>query len=368
MKTIYLDTAASTRVSPEVLQRINEVETTLYFNSSALSVGSLCAKNEIEKANLLIKTRLTKNGKGTLIFTGGATEANNIAILGKITAPRHNLVIMDAEHSSVYNVAKHLREIGNKVDICPIHPNGLVDLTALATLVNENTTMVCFAYCNSDTGCRQNAEEIVAVVRARAPQAHIHSDAVQAFCKFNFDVEKLGLDSATICAHKLNGPKGVGALWLREGARLAPRSFGGQNELHPGTQNNAGILGFAKAVEIWDTEKNFAYITKLHDLLLANLPKGVTVNGINNNPYTTNLTVPFLGNTIMNALGTKGIYVGLGAACSASSNMANRTLTAMGFTPEQTKKVLRISYDTLNTEDDILTFVAELGNILKTLP
>jgi len=187
---------------------------------------------------------------------------------------------------------------------------------------------------------------------------------VQAFCKFNFSVEKLGFDSVTVTAHKINGPKGVGALWIKKNITVAPLLYGGDHGLRAGTESNALIIGFATAVETFDTAKNFNHISKLHERLLNSLPDGLTINGINNNPYITNIQLPnIMGNTVQNALSARGIFVGLGSACAVNAEV-NRTLRAMGRTQKQQKQVLRISFGINNTVAEVDKFVEELRNIL----
>ena len=384
MRTIYLDNAATTKVRQSVLDVMNEVENALYFNSAAVYTGSLNVKKAIENSKDIIKNRLTKSGRGEVIFTSGATEGNNIVILGKILNKRNHLVVFAGEHSSVYAPSVYLKNAGFEVDYVTLKNSGEVNLESLEKLIRPNTALVVFGLVNSDIGIIQNAQEIIRIIRQKNSKTHIHCDAVQGFCMFDFDVENMGLDSAVVSAHKVYGPKGIGALWLRSGAKLQPIMFGGsQQDYRPGTESNATIIGFGNAIESFDTEKSFTYITTLRDHLVSNLPYGCSLNSMKESitsqnlshsttacqsPYITNILLPsgILGGTVMNALSARGIYVGIGSAC-ASKTAKNRTLLAMGLSEQKTQQVLRVSLGQYNTIEEIDIFLFELRNILNEL-
>jgi len=226
MEIIYLDNAATTRPSEQVLKEITRAETELFYNSAALYGVSLRVKNEIAHSVDIIRKKLTRNNCGEIIFTSGATEANNMVILGKVTNKRHHLVVLSGEHSSVYAPSMYLKNQGFEVDFIPLDSNGSADIDALKRLIRPSTVLVVFGMVNSDTGCMQEVEDIVCAIRSMSKAVHIHCDAVQAFAKFDFDVDALGLDSCAISSHKINGPKGIGALWLRSGVKLNPIMFG----------------------------------------------------------------------------------------------------------------------------------------------
>ena len=367
MSLIYFDNAATTKPSAKVLEQMQHAENNLYFNSAALYAQSLNVKREIGRANEVIKNRLAR-GSGELVFTSGATESNNLVILGKVTNQRQHLLVAAGEHSSVYAPSVYLENNGFDVEYVPLLPCGEVDLHALRRLVRSNTALFVFGLVNSDTGTVQNVSEIVRAVRSVNSHTHIHCDAVQGFCKFSFDVASLGLDSVSISAHKIYGPKGVGALWLRKGVTLKPIMFGGaQQEYRPGTENNAAIIGFAAAVEDFDTSKYYDHVKKLHARLIDGL-EDCTINGSNKNPYITNVQLPkgILGQTVLNALSAKGICVGLGSAC-AKTTSKNRTLLAMGVPEARTKQVLRISFGIYNTIAEVDNFLGNLGEVLENL-
>ena len=373
MDYIYFDNAATTRASDAVMSEMARANNELFYNSAALYSPSLRVKNEIAHASETIKRRLAHSAEGELVFTSGATESNNMVIFGKIlNKQRHHLLVLSGEHSSVFAPAKYLKDTGFDVDFVPLKSDGSADLDAIKRLVKPGTVLFVFGMVNSDTGCMQNAREVVRTVREINKEVHIHCDATQAFCKFRFDTAVLGLDSVAISAHKINGPKGIGALWIRDvnpvKSTLHPIMLGGgQQSLRPGTENNACVLGFAKAVENFDTDANYNHVRQLHERLVHGLPSGCNVNGHNDNPYITNISLPnVLGNTVMNALSSIGICVGLGSAC-ASTAAKNRTLLAMGIDEKKTKQVIRVSFGINNTLAEVDIFLDEFKKILANL-
>jgi len=369
MNYIYLDNAATTKQHPLVTAEINRVSQELFYNAAALYTPSLSVKQHIEQARKIILNKLSMTGEGELVFTSGATESNNMVILGK--ASKHGkILLLEGEHSSAHTPAKFLGDNGYDVEMIPLDKLGRADLSKLKTAPNIGSSVtLVFGLVNSDTGTIQDAKSIVQAVRAMSPNAHIHCDATQAFCKIPFDVESLGFDSVAISAHKIGGPKGIGALWIKKGVNIKQLMFGGgQQALRPGTENNPGVAGFAKAVEVFDTNTNWKNVSQLHTHLVTNLPKDCTINGINNNPYITNIGLPnnIMGQTAMNALATDGILVGLGSAC-ASNASKNRTLVAMGIQDQKTKQVLRISFSPDNTIADVDIFIKKLKETLAKL-
>ncbi|MDR0461718.1 MAG: cysteine desulfurase [Christensenellaceae bacterium] len=357
---IYLDNAATTRQHPAVTDVMAKTASEDFFNSSALYPPSVVVKNKIQVAREVILKKLGGNS-GDLVFTSGATESNNMVIFGKATK-RTRILCLEGEHSSVYAPVKYLKDNGYDITIIPLQSDGRANLGDIRGVYD----LVLFGLVNSDTGTIQDAKAIVQSLRRSFPKAHIHCDATQAFCKIPFNVVELDLDSASISGHKICGPKGIGALYLKKGVHLDPIMLGGgQQPIRPGTENNPAVLGFAKAVEVFNTNENFAHVSALHAHLIKSLPQGVTVNGINNNPYITNLQLSgrVLGQTVLNALAIDGILVGLGSACSGSNK--SRTLSAMGISDQRAKQVLRISFCPENTAAEVDNFISKLSEILK---
>lgn len=350
---IYLDNAATTKIHHSVWQAMQEIEQNIFFNANTLYLGGIRSAQAVDQARTTLMRKLHATS-GQIIFTNTATQANHLIIDHCIRRPEHHLVITAGDHNSVYLAAKERSDHGYQVATIPLQRNGLVDLAAINELITEKTALVVFSLVNSDIGTYQDAAAIVTAIRTRNSKVHIHADASQAFCKFDFDVTKLDLDSVTICGHKIHGPKGVGALWIRNGIQIEPPH---------GTLNHAAIVGLAKASEVF----NCPQINELHQYLVTHLPIGCRVNGINNNPYITNISLPnVFGETVLNALSSQDIYVGLGSAC-ASHSKGNRTLAAMKLTPKEQKQVLRISLGMNNTLEEIKQFLTTLQTVLLSI-
>ena len=348
---IYLDNAATTKLNPAVLKAMQATEENNYFNANTLYLAGVRAAQAIDQARHSLMQKLHAKS-GQIIFTNTATQANHLIMDHCLRRPEQQLIIAAGDHNSVYLYAKARADRGSAVATIPLLKDGTLDIKALEQLVTDKTALVIFSLVNSDIGTYQDAAAVVATVRARNPRTHIHADAAQAFCKFDFDVTKLGL--VTICGHKIHGPKGVGALWVRAGINV---------EAPHGTLNNAAIIGLATAAENFQCPE----IDTIHRYLVEHLPAGCQVNGINNNPYITNILLPnVFGETVLNALSAQEIYVGLGSAC-ASHAKGNRTLDAMKLTPKQQKQVLRVSLGMNNTLDEIKTFLNALTTVLSAI-
>ncbi|MCQ2381758.1 MAG: aminotransferase class V-fold PLP-dependent enzyme [Clostridia bacterium] len=350
---IYLDNAATTKIQLPVWQAMQAIEEKNYFNANTLYLGGIQAAQVINQARSTLLKKLHATS-GQIVFTNTATQANHLIMNHLIRRVDHHLVITAGDHNSVYLLAKEKSDHGYTVTTLPLLTNGTLDLDAIKQLVTEKTALFVFSLVNSDIGTYQDAAAIVKAVRACNPRTHIHADASQAFCKFDFNVDELDLDSVTICGHKIHGPKGIGALWVRDGIQI---------EQPHGTLNNAGIIGLATAAEKFSCPQ----VQELHRYLVEHLPEGCRVNGINNNPYITNILLPnVFGETVLNALSAQEIYVGLGSAC-ASHAKGNRTLSAMKLSPKEQKQVLRISLGMNNTLDDIKTFLSALQSVLLAI-
>lgn len=350
---IYFDNAATTRIQPSVWQAMQDIEQNVFYNANTLYTGGIRAAQSVTAAQTVLMEKLHA-ADGQLIFTSTATQANHLIMDHCLRRPNQHLVITAGDHNSVYLAAKDRENRGYNVATVPLQRDGRMDITAINQLVTEHTALFIFSLVNSDIGTYQDAAAVVQAVRRANPRTHIHADASQAFCKFDFNVSALDLDSVTICGHKIHGPKGVGALWVRAGINIEPPH---------GTLNHAAIVGLATAAQ------NFAcpQVATLHQYLVEHLPDGCQVNGINNNPYITNILLPgVFGETVMNALSTQDIYVGLGSAC-ASHAKGNRTLAAMKLTPTQQKQVLRISFGRDNTLDEVKTFLTALQTVLQAI-
>ncbi|MCL2621573.1 MAG: aminotransferase class V-fold PLP-dependent enzyme [Firmicutes bacterium] len=325
---IYLDNAATMKLCEAAKIEASRVNNQLYFNTA--SSYATAERKLLKECEDVIRQKLGVLG-GTVIFTSGATEANNLAIFGIINHPSKKIVIGDAEHASVYQPAMFLKGKGFNVQI-----GGDCD----------NATLYSKMFVNSDTG-------EISVYKELPKGVLLHIDAAQAFCKTKIPLAHL----ITISSHKIGGPKGVGALWIADGfgASLQPQIYGGNQQLlRSGTIPLAAIAGFAAAAKDYSNDN----VKILSDYLKSKLPSNYTINGNSTIPNIISINLPQAkGEIIMNALATKGIYISTGSACSGKGEV-NRTLKAMGHKKPQS--VIRVSLSPNNTKEEIDIFIKEL--------
>ena len=362
---IYLDNAATTRMYEEAVRVYNEYAVNRFFNPSAsYQAGLDIAKQLNEGRNLLLKKLGAK--KGTIIFTGGATESNNLAIRGSMRNGKYEYAFSVGEHPSVYNVAKELKNQGHIVHFVDLRHDGQVDYQKLEKVLNEKTRLISVMHISNETGAINDLAKIDMLRKKNAPNALFHVDGVQAFCKVNVNVDKYNIDFYTISAHKFHGPKGVGALYVRNSSSLKNIVFGGgqENGFRSGTENVAGIMAMLDAVKQIDIDKNFEYVCSLSKKMTDILDSDENVEILQTeSPYI--LSVGFKGvngETLMRALQDKGVIVGIGSACSAKK-AGNRVLESLGYDKERVKSHIRISF----SEDLQLQDIEKAGKtILQT--
>lgn len=351
---IYLDNAATTQMKKSLLKVYEKYSCENFFNPSAGYFSALENSKELENARKIILKKLGAN-KGDVIFTGSATEANNIAIKSVLREGRWEYIFSAGEHPSVYNVAKNLIENGKVVNFIPLLLNGKVDLDKLAEMVNEKTRLVSVMLVSNETGAVNDISQVCKIVKNRNPKALIHVDAVQGFCKIRFDISKWDIDFLSISAHKFHGPKGVGCLYIKSKAGLKPIVFGGQQEfgLRPGTENLAGIMAMAEACNQIDVDENYKVVQKLKDAFLSKIDLNAVKYISTESPYICSLSFPGVnGETLMRAL-ENDVIIGTGSACS-SKKAGNRVLEAMGYSKEYAKFSVRISFNAYQTEEEVV--------------
>ncbi|HEY8423210.1 MAG TPA: cysteine desulfurase family protein [Clostridia bacterium] len=358
---IYLDNAATTKMYEQLVEIYKEYGCQKFFNPSSLYKQSLDVALDIRQAKAEILEFLG-SGSGDIIFTGSATEANNLAIRGSLKK-NSKIVISAGEHPSVYNTILDLKNNGVECEIIPLQRDGRVDEEKLYNYLSENkdVRLVSIIHVSNETGAINNIKELVQNAKKINPSVLFHSDGVQAFAKI--DVKNLGVDLYSISAHKIKGPKGIGALFIKKGVRLHPIITGGgqENNLRSGTENVANIIAFAKAAKMfskdYDYNKMLEYRTAFLDILKEQVKDIVitTENTPNTMPHIISLIVPKIkGETLLHILESKGILIGLGSACSSRSK-TNRVLQALGYSSNLTESSLRISFSPDNTWEEIKT-------------
>lgn len=390
---IYLDNSATTKPYDEVVHAMVEMLTENYGNPSSLHIKGVNAERAVKKARESIALALgsgTKNNE--VFFTSGGTESNNIAIRGTAHANKrkgNHLITTVIEHPSVLNTFKHLEEKGYRVSYIPVDRNGIIDLKVLDGEMCDDTILISVMHVNNEIGSIQPIADIKNLILQKKSKALLHVDAVQSFGKILFTPEKLGIDLLSVSSHKIHGPKGVGALYVKKGTLVKPIVFGGSQELNlrSGTENVPGIVGFGKAVELTfqNITKHVERLSGLRELLkekISDTVENVVMNGeIKENQETHNngtvpvyaphiLNVSFPGikaEVLLHALESKGIYVSTGSACSSNKPAPSHVLQAIGATRECIDSAIRFSLSVLNTEDDIAYCVEQLDSIVKQL-
>ncbi|OGJ13225.1 cysteine desulfurase NifS [Candidatus Pacearchaeota archaeon RBG_19FT_COMBO_34_9] len=376
MKQIYLDNAATTRLDDEVLKAMIPYFNEKYANASSTHFMGQEAKSALEKSRKIIAKEIgAKNHE--IIFTSGGTEANNLALKGLFFWNRENgtgknhIITTRIEHDCVLNACKWLEKQGAEVTYLDVDAEGFVNPEELEKAITDRTIVVSVIHGNNEIGTIQDLEAIGKICRKK--NVLFHTDACQSFTKTFLNVKKQNLDLVTLNAHKIHGPKGVGALYIREGIKITPLFHGGGHErkLRSGTENVSGIVGFAKAVEI-AKKKNNERMTVLRDKIITGILgiPNTKLNGSRNKRLCNNVNISFNnieGESIGGYLETFGICTSTGSACASHSLETSHVLKAIGLLPVQSNSTLRISISKYTTEEEINYLLEKLPKIVEKL-
>lgn len=374
---IYLDNSATTKPEKAVADAVYEALTDGFGNASSFHKIGLNANLQVRKARDILAKALSCQSE-ELVFTSGGTEANNLAVFGAVEANKRRgkrIVTTAIEHESVLQSVDELEKQGFEVVRLMPDKFGRIDEQQIFDAVNADTILVTMMYVNNEVGSILPVKSIKkAVKRANAP-ALIHIDCVQAFGKLEVKPAKLGADLLTVTAHKIHGPKGIGALYIRKGVRILPRTFGGEQErkIRPGTESVPLIAGFGKAVElIPDLKKQSQAIKELNAYAKEQLLKidGVGINsGDDASDYIINVFIPsfMTSQTIVQHLSSEyGICVSNGSACAKGKK--SHVLTAMRLNDSVIDKSIRVSFSRDNTRDDVDAFVKAVAETVEKYP
>lgn len=359
MQRVYLDNSATTPVLPEVFEAMRPYFGEQFGNASSIHHHGQETRAAVENARESV-ARLLGCHAAEVVFTSGGTEADNLAIFGIVGEGDH-VITSSIEHHAVLNACKHLEGEGCSVTYVPVDGRGLVDPDDVRRSLRANTRLVTIMMANNETGVLQPVEEIGTV--AAEADVYFHSDGVQAAGKVAVDVERLGCDLVSISGHKLHGPQGTGALFVRKGTKLAPMLYGGRHERsrRAGTENVPGIVGLGKAAQLARTallqgrDKETATLRDRLERALLQI-ESVGVNGGNapRIPNTSNLHFDSIeGESLVIALDLKGLAVSTGAACSSGAIEPSHVLLAMGMAADQARASIRFSLGKQNTADQI---------------
>lgn len=373
---IYLDNNATTPLDPAVADKMCLFLKEHFGNPSSLYPIGREVKKIINEDREIIAQALGAN-RNEIFFTGSGTESDNFAIRGVLDAyPKKNEFITSAiEHPAVMNTAKYLEKNGIKVTYVPVDKYGMIDIDFLKDSVTPKTALISIMHANNEIGTIQPVEEISKI--AKEHDVLLHTDAVQSFGKIDVDVNKLGVDLLSISAHKIYGPKGIGALYIRKGTKICPLIYGGhqEQEMRPGTENTIGIVGFGEAVRLFrkQGDKDKKLIEKLAEQLKKGIEEKIPhikFNGHEKKRIKGTLNFSFFGleaEAILLSLAVKDIYVSTGSACSEGAEETSHVLSAIGLKPEIARSSIRMSIGRFNTEKDVEIVIDYLPEIIENL-
>ena len=359
---IYLDHNATTPVAPEVLEAMLPYLRDAYGNASSMHSAGQKARAAVDAARDHV-ARLIGAKPAEIVFTSGGTEADNLAILGLLDAAlasaaetgaaRPHLVTTEIEHHAVLNAAEELENRGADVTFVAPDASGIVSVEAIRAALRPETFLISVMHANNETGTLQPIEEIAALAAER--DIYLHVDAVQSAGKLKLDVNKLGVDLLTLSAHKIYGPKGVGALYVRSGTPIAPQMFGGHHERdrRPGTENVAAIAGFGRAAQLAGQYLAEVSEMRAHRRVAGQLERGILasvpharVNGDTQRRVANTSNILFegvYGEACVIALDLLGVATSTGAACSSGAVETSHVLKAMGLTDAEARSSVRFS-------------------------
>ncbi len=371
---IYLDNSATTKPSSLVCERMLEFMRDSYYNSGALYYNGFKVKTAVEKAREIIANEINAS-KEEIYFTSGGTESNNLALFGAALARKkrgNKIIISNIEHSSVENCAKELENMGFDVLRLAVDENGKIPTESLSDAIDEKTILVSLMLVNNEIGCIQDIAKIRKVINKKGSHALLHTDAVQAFGKLKINLKHLGVDLMSLSAHKVHGPKGVGAIYIKKGTHLKPLILGGgqENGMRSGTLATELIVGFAAAVsEFSNLNSNMEYVEELNKYSRKRLSEfeNVKINSPKDAvPYILNFSAGMVkSETLLHFLEEKGIMVSAGSTCSKGKK--SRILEALKLSPQRIDSAIRISFSRHNTKKEIDKFIEVLREGMSSI-
>ncbi len=388
MKIIYFDNSATTPLCTEAKDAMCAAME-MYGNPSSLHTLGVEAEKAVSDARRAILSSLgvrciSKITEKQLIFTASGTEADNLALIGTASAKRFNdkkIIISDSEHPAIMEPAAELERRGFNVVRIPT-VGGVPDYDMIAREADKNTILASFMTVNNETGAVYDIKRISKLIKSANPDALIHTDCVQGYMKLPFTEKSLGADLITLSAHKIGGPKGVGALYVSADVlkkrQLAPVIFGGGQEsgMRSGTENVVGIIGFGAAVKAHagQISENAEHCTALREYLITALSDSDRFPGVRLNlpdvaaPHILSITMPNIkSETMLHCLSRDNIFVSSGSACSSNTGHGSHVLRAYGLSDREADCTVRVSLGIQNTKEEAETFLYSFGQALKTL-
>lgn len=377
MEKIYLDHAATTPIHSDVLEVMYEASKNVFGNPSSIHAFGREARRLLDEARRTIARSIHADEK-EIMFTSGGTESDNLALIGTALANEHkgkHIITTNQEHHATLHAAEYLEEIGFKVTYLPTYEDGKISVKDLEAALTDETILVSVMYVNNETGVIQPIAEIGTLLKDH--QAYFHTDAVQALGHFSINVKELGIDLLTMTAHKINGPKGIGALYIAEDVLIKPLLYGGEQERkrRPGTESVIQIIGFQKAVELAmiEQEKRHQQYSAYKQQFITELEQqGIEfmVNGDPHEQIPSIVNVSFPGTQVevlLTNFDLEGVAASSGSACTAGSVEPSHVLTAMYGEDERTVNSVRFSFGLANTNENVVEAARRIAKVIKRL-
>lgn len=377
LETVYLDNSATTCVYKESATLATDAMCNSYGNPSSLHRKGLEAEKLIKKAKEQIADTI-KASPAEIYFTSGGTEADNLAIIGGCSANRgKHIISSNIEHPAVMSALQHMEKNGYSIDRVPVKKNGVVDIEKFAKMLRKDTVLTTCMLVNNEIGTIEPVEKMGKLLRKANPAAIFHIDAVQGYGKMPIDVSILDADFISLSSHKIHGPKGVGALYIRSKSKILPIQFGGgqQNGIRPGTENVPGIAAFGLSAELChrDMAKKIEKMAYLKKRLKSGILKNIDDVLINtpeegSAPHILNVSFAYVkSEVLLHSLETDGIYVSSGSACSSHKKGPSYVLTAIGLDKKMIDGSIRFSLSEFTTEAEIDYTVEKLSENVKNI-